>query len=195
MEIIKHKTKNDQRVKLKSNGEDSLYRLAGAGSEGWVRKQDKDKYGYPMIYIEWDRLHWTYNGEEDKWTYESHFETVNRESEDMQDFENDDERYQQFLKWLNEQPKDEGKRNEEAEYKELLDVATKEAANSDSFMLFTVDREVDDNGDDIIVPRVAFYFKSDVGGHAIELQLAKMAASAHENIATLVISDLLEAGE
>jgi hypothetical protein len=29
-----------------------------------------------MVYIEWDKKHWTYNGEPDEWTFAEHFEPV-----------------------------------------------------------------------------------------------------------------------
>ncbi len=42
--------------------------------EGWVREKTHDEYGYPMVYIEWDKKHWAYNGERDGWTMEAHFD-------------------------------------------------------------------------------------------------------------------------
>lgn len=76
MEKQEFRTHLNQRVRLKGNGEDGLYSLAAAGSEGWVRGQKLDPLGYPLVQIEWDRNHWTYNGESDKWTFEAHFDPI-----------------------------------------------------------------------------------------------------------------------
>lgn len=80
MEKQEFRTHLNQRVRLRGNGEDSLYSLAAAGSEGWVRAQKYDPLGYPLVQIEWDRNHWTYNGEADKWTFESHFDPIEEKS-------------------------------------------------------------------------------------------------------------------
>lgn len=70
----KHIFSVNQRVKLKSQGEDSVYEKAMAGSVGTIRSLDFDNVDFPMVYIEWDKNHWAYNGEGDMWTYENHFE-------------------------------------------------------------------------------------------------------------------------
>src|SRR5690349_24834514 len=76
MQKQEHKVHENERVRLKSNGEDALYAFACAGSEGWVRKLDHDSMGYPMVFIEWDKDHWAYNGEPDKWAFEAHFDKI-----------------------------------------------------------------------------------------------------------------------
>jgi hypothetical protein len=80
MQKQEHKVHENERVKLKSDGQDALYAFACAGSEGWVRKLDHDKLGYPMIFVEWDKDHWAYNGEPDKWVMEAHFDKIEDEN-------------------------------------------------------------------------------------------------------------------
>jgi uncharacterized protein YktA (UPF0223 family) len=193
---IEHSTKLDQRVRLKSNGEDALYRAAHAGSEGWVRKHTKDEYGYPMIWIEWDTLHWAFNGETDMWTYESHFEIVNERLESMHEEEPSLEEYKQFKQWLNSQ-KNSGKSFDvkiKEEYDLTLKEAVKLAKNSDSFLLITVDREDDPTGEEspTLVPRMSYYYQTDICGHTLELQLAKIATSAHEGLVYQTLNDILD---
>ena len=53
------------------------YRGASAGATGWVREADVDEYGFPMVLIEWDVRNPNWSGEMDRWTFESHFRTLN----------------------------------------------------------------------------------------------------------------------
>lgn len=54
-----------------------VYKRASAGSVGIVADLKVDE-GFPMVYIEWDKSHWRYNGEPDGWTFESHFKPTNQ---------------------------------------------------------------------------------------------------------------------
>jgi len=72
------------RVKLKDGIDPSFTNGFGrVGNEGWVRKCKKDKYGFGQVFIEWDKDAWGFNGTEDGWTHENHFEAV--EENDMDD--------------------------------------------------------------------------------------------------------------
>jgi|ERR1039458_5246999 hypothetical protein len=65
------------RVKLKDNIDPSLYNgFSRTGNEGIVRKRKFDKYKYPQVYIEFNKDHWSYNGTEDGWTWQGHWEAV-----------------------------------------------------------------------------------------------------------------------
>ncbi len=64
------------RVRLKSDRAD-VYPFAVAGSEGVIKaRRSDDMRAFPMVFIEWDHDHWTYNGEQHGWTFEDHFEPV-----------------------------------------------------------------------------------------------------------------------
>src|SRR5215210_1854477 len=90
-----HKFEVGQRVRLVK---DALYPLALHGMEGWIRKRNRDNLGYPMVYIEWDKDHWAYNGEGDEWTMEAHFEAV----EDKVDEERKEDPLERLLRELRE---------------------------------------------------------------------------------------------
>jgi hypothetical protein len=67
----------DTRVKLREGVDPSLYGgFSRVGNEGWIRKRKRDRYGYPQVFIQWDKDHWAYNGAEDGWTWEGQFEAV-----------------------------------------------------------------------------------------------------------------------
>lgn len=50
-----------------------LYEDAIAGSRGWAKDVKTDHLGFPLVFVEWDRDHWKYTGQEDGWTFQSHF--------------------------------------------------------------------------------------------------------------------------
>jgi hypothetical protein len=66
------------RVRLRDGVDPGFYNgFSRVGNEGWVRKRKLDRFQYPQIYVEWDRLNdWSYNGAEDGWTWQGHFEAV-----------------------------------------------------------------------------------------------------------------------
>lgn len=65
------------RVRLREGVDSGFYGgFSRVGCEGWVRRRKLDRYGYPQILVEWDKDHWAYNGQEDCWTWEGHFEAV-----------------------------------------------------------------------------------------------------------------------
>jgi hypothetical protein len=65
----------DSRVVLRGQME-VVYPVAWAGSEGWVREVKWDEDGFERVWIQWDREHWRYSGEEDLWTFASHFRAI-----------------------------------------------------------------------------------------------------------------------
>jgi hypothetical protein len=69
----------EKRVRLKGDRAD-IYPRAYGGAEAIVKKHSVDPIGgYPMVYVEWDKKHWTYQGERDMWTFEDHFDVVEDE--------------------------------------------------------------------------------------------------------------------
>ncbi len=73
------------RVRLKDGVDPDFYDgFSRTGNEGWVRKTKHDSYGYPRVFIQWDKDHWAYNGQEDTWTWEGHFEMA-QEHDSLED--------------------------------------------------------------------------------------------------------------
>lgn len=62
-------------VELKP-GTEVVYPRALAGMRGVVRGLKEDDAGFGQAYIEWDKEHWRYNGEQDGWTFATHFRPV-----------------------------------------------------------------------------------------------------------------------
>jgi hypothetical protein len=65
------------RVSLRDIPDPTFYEgMAVLGNEGWITKHRHDRYGLPEVYVHWDTNHWTWNGAQDRWTYEDHFDKV-----------------------------------------------------------------------------------------------------------------------
>lgn len=214
MQKFEHSIEIDQYVRLKPNGEDALYQAACAGSPGWVRKHDHDKIGWPMVWIEWDKDHWSYNGEEDKWAIEAHFEPV---EEDMSDTppqlppgmtpEKMMEMFAEFVKTKTEQGEDpvapapdvvpaesEPDLQEIAreEYVKLANAVHEQILTADSFLVVLIDRQQpEDSPVPMLIPRAAHMYQSPEGGYLLEAQLSKLAAMAHEGNAVELIERAL----
>ncbi|WP_028058363.1 hypothetical protein [Candidatus Solirubrobacter pratensis] len=74
-------------VEVTESGAD-FYVVATAGWRGTVVDAKVDEDGFEMIYVKWDRDHWLYRpGQEDGWTYPSHFHVVRAPS--VKDFVED----------------------------------------------------------------------------------------------------------
>lgn len=84
----------DQRVRLRDGVDPNFYGgMSVTGGEGWIRKLTREeKFGFPKVYIEWDKDHWAYNGAQDTWTWEGHFETAG-------EIMAEDNEYEEFLAW------------------------------------------------------------------------------------------------
>jgi len=191
--------KTGQRVRLKSEGQDNLYAWAFPGSEGWVRDAQLDDMGYPMIYVEWDKNHWTYNGEANRWTFESHFELVEENMEEKKPEEFDDllKQFQEFLiaKKKADEPEPEPARGDSlSEYKERLGRAIEVAKAADSFLIITVTREYPDGpeGIPLLVPDVVNSYQSPEAGYLLESRLSALAAMSHQDMALDAIRKELE---
>lgn len=209
MEKQEHGTKINQRVRLKGDGQDQIYPMAPAGSEGWVRKQEFDSAGYPMVYIEWDRDHWTYNGEKDVWTFDSHFEplkdvTMSKDTSqpDFGEFlEFMRRQYEEFNKSTNdedletgkaekiEKPKDDETVTQE-EYNAVLAAATEAATVADGFLMIAISKD-EDAGRPMLVPFLIKAYKSTEAGLLAESQLSHLGGIAHENLAFTKIRSIL----
>jgi len=67
----------NSRVRLRDGIDPALYKgFSCTGNEGWVRNHRADEHGYPQVLIEWDHDHWSYNGAQNCWTWEEHFDIV-----------------------------------------------------------------------------------------------------------------------
>ena len=196
MERQEHKLRRGQRVRLKKDGQDALYEFAAAGSEGWVRQIKHDSYGYPTVFIEWDKDHWTYNGEPDRWALEAHFDPV--EGDKMSDANKDilgglspEEFANAFVKFLtSQQAPDTGEgqpENDAVTEQRVRDSSAELVKDADSFVLVATVR----NSAGDLIPRVAQYYRSPEGGVLVELHVSKLATIAFEDLAVARIRDIM----
>lgn len=162
----------NSRVELIPGMED-VYFNAVAQSKAVVRKRKVDEDGFPMIFVEWDRDDWRYNGERNGWTLESHFRMVDEEAEPPQD-EIDASPTANWVVRALEEVADEAK--EESEYTQEMESALELLLESNSFMLIVTKRLGHNN--EIIVPAVISGSKDQTGHHLLEAQLLQIAAAA-----------------
>jgi hypothetical protein len=198
----KHKFEPNQRVRLLGDPS-NLYPAAPALSEGWVRKRSHDEYGYPMVYIEWDKTHWTYNGEQDEWTLEAHFEPV--EEEKKMDGSKDMEDLMRLLGRLTEESSvpakgEKGERDilselgtsvnwpSKEEYLDMLTKGTEDARSANAFVLIAIHPH--ENGD--LVPILTSAFMTPESAILLEAQLSRIGALAHGEIASTLIALLMQ---
>lgn len=71
-----------QRVELLPGREDVYDRVYPA-TPGVVSGTRTDEYGYDQVFIIWDKDHWRYNGEDDLWTFASHFKPLEGKEKEL----------------------------------------------------------------------------------------------------------------
>lgn len=121
-----------QRVELLP-GREEVYDRVFPASRGVVSGHRKDKYGYELVYIIWDKDHWRYNGEEDIWTLATHFRPVQ-----------DGEERELIGPEIHEVPAappivmDEDRQEEMDSYMDALQIAAEKASESGAFFFICV---------------------------------------------------------
>lgn len=191
-----HKFNKGQRVRLVR---DALYPLAPVGMEGWVRDLQYDNLGYPMIFIQWDKDHWAYNGEGDEWTMEAHFESV--EGEKMH--EDDMDPLERLLREIGQGQNEDAEIPQDQrtdgltiknimdmtewptreEYQEMLKRATDNAMGDEAFLFITIRREEGN-----LVPILTNVYLNAESAILLEAQLSRIGALAHSDLASQLIS-------
>lgn len=126
-------------------GREDVYQRAIAQSRGIVRATRDDEFGFPQLYIAWDKDHWRYNGEEDGWTFADHFTLVRQP--------NDNE-----LVGAEPYETPVGVDSNMAEHEEQISgyidqigAAFNKASEAEGFFLITMRREVDPNEGSMIL--------------------------------------------
>lgn len=202
-----HKYEVGQRVRLKGNGQDRLYPAACAYSEGWVRKLDHDRFGFPMVFIEWDEDHWTYNGENNQWTFEDHFEPVEEDMAEKKeeqadalrafakafgiDLDGDSEEVTEEEKTPVRIDIEEGGYPSQEHYLKTLDAAIQQARQAQGFLLITLaQQQHPELNVPVMIPTVINSYQSAEVAILLESQLPKIAAMAHAELAQRVLMDI-----
>lgn len=192
----KHRLKKGQRIRLKGDGQDAVYELAQAGSEGWVKELTFDEVGFPMILVHWDTEHWTYNGEDDVITFEDHFEVVEEEEDSMGEKNTEGN---EFLSWVLGQlglDEDEARAEFEASQseeeseteleKELNDFYDA-CRDGEAFIGLVLHREPVSEGVHKLSPELFQASHSSRGSLLSQMFLSQTSAQLHEALVTSVL--------
>lgn len=199
MDKQKHIFSPGQRIRLK-DGRDEPYKWATVGSEAIVKRVAYDDCGYPMAYIEWDQDHWTYNGEEDRWVFQTHFDPVGDPPMDESGMTPEDQA--QFVKTLkslgvrfdedNEAKPQEPTRAElDDEYVQYMEYAQEELLDSESFLVVAIQRVVQD-GVPMLTPKIITNSRTPQGALAVEAQLAMLLSVSHGKLVNQALARLAE---
>ena len=192
MKKQEHQIRVDEKVRLKSDGQDSLYAHADAGAPAWVRDRKHDAMGYPMIFIEWDKDHWSYSGEPDRWTMEAHFEKneeIQMGSERSPEAELF-ERFQRFLESENAPDTMDGNKKRLTLEDRRLDAigkASEMLSDSDGFIIITVTKAGND-----YAPKLVTFYTTTEAGVAAELMASRISSASYEELAIDKIVSLKE---
>jgi hypothetical protein len=188
-----HRTKRGDRVRIKDDVT-HMYQMARVYNEAIVKKITHDHLGYPAIYVEWDRDHWAYSGEEDGWVLEAHFDLV---EEDMPD--NNEEFIQGLADLLNQwqsnrepdktpalDPRSDKPYDDS--YEGLLAAAEKDAREGEAFIVIVAKTERS-GGVELIAPRVYMDNKTSDAGLVCEAAMADLVAHSYARLISRVAKD------
>jgi len=189
------------RIRLKDGIDPSFYNgFSRVGNEGIIRKCKLDKYGFPQIYIEFDKNHWAWNGTEDGWTWASHFEAVEENEMDDQQ-KNNKESLEDTVKGITEnfvqalfgamspaeqsKPEDPGaslddisdSEDDSNDWESLLAEAGESLAKSPAYLLIALEYVEAPNAPPMIVPRVFHGARDPEYALIVQSQLAHVVAS------------------
>lgn len=162
-----------------------VYKRAVAGSVGVVKDKKIDE-GFEMVFIEWDKDHWRYQGEPDGWTFEVHFQPTEKVGlfGALEDPE-------QFTSQLAEKIKDEGVDDERVvdAYLDKLNEVVSLLSEADGFIVLAARQEQHPKNEDeqILVPYVFGGFLNEVTMLLLEAQVVQMGAMAHSEMSQLML--------
>lgn len=186
-----HRIKSGDRVRIKSEIT-HMYPEARAYNEGIARAVTHDEFGYPLFYIEWDKDHWAYSGEQDRWVLEAHFDLVEEEMAE-------DKRFNELLKGLGDLVESFASDNEGVSeksdktlmeeagdmdgptYDEIIDRAAEDAREGEAFIIL-VARPDTFNGVEMIAPRIYMDSKREDAAMMLEVAMADAVAQTYANL-------------
>jgi hypothetical protein len=174
-------------------GCEAVYEKAVAGSQGTIVAKKPDEDGFKMVYIEWDQDHWRFNGQDDQWTYEEHFKSIDGDGifAALDDPE-------AFINRMLEKAKDRGGDEDEMEeYIERLDEVVNLLSDSEGFIVLTARRETHPQRPDksFIVPYVYGAFLNKPIMALLESQMVQLAAVANQEMAMKLLERYQESDD
>lgn len=192
-----HKTKPKDRVRIKDSVT-HMYPMARAFSEAVVKKRMHDPLGYPMIFVEWDKDHWAYSGEENGWAFEAHFDRV--EETEMAEEKGKPDLAEALAKLLEQyrpvqedsetgSPQENDPDQEDgSDYESILAKALEDAQDGEAYIVLVAYPE-EYQGTPIIVPRIYTNSKRDDAALLLDATMADFVAQSYSRMVT----DLIQA--
>jgi hypothetical protein len=190
---VEYQIPQDARVKLR-DGLDDLYLPNGipVGSEGWIRERSFLPGNFPMVYIQWDKNHWTYSNQDDLWTYESHFEVVDKDKTQVsEEVEVDPKLVATIVAAMQAvqgqqsttvAPDDESKVDSRVEkYMEAMENAANAISEGDAFMAIVL-KEVEVDGNRGYVPQIISDQQDPEAGFYLQAHLAEFVSNLHQGL-------------
>lgn len=181
------------RVRLRDGVDPSFYGgFSRTGNEGWVRKRRLDKYEYPLVLIQWDHDHWSYNGAQDCWTHENHFDIVEgpvdedrKQAEDA--IRNATETFTQSIldaigKGAPEEPPESAEESADG-WGERIDEATKDLRSAKAFLVLAIHEQGEDEEFPGLINPVVFQNARDENSALVcQHQLVHLVTALHDSL-------------
>lgn len=179
----------NDRVRLKDIDTSFYGDWACVGNEAIITARRKDKYGLPEVYVEWDKNHWSYNSVRDGWTFQEHFELVERNK--MGKFDDIDSRLDAYLNSEESKPTvfDQEASNIEpdTEHEYQLSVAHGMLDEAEAFITIAVIKQ-----ENSLKPVVITHANSPEGELAATAATSQFASMAHQELVVHAIQALQE---
>lgn len=197
MDKQEFRTRIGSRVRIRDSVT-HMYPNARVYNEAIVRARKRDQLGYPIIYVEWDKDHWAYSGEEDGWAIEAHFDLVEDQmaedkrfnellgglSDLVNNFKSEGETPDESKEKLEIEPQEESKMT----YNEVLDRALEDARDGEAFIVL-VARPQEFRGNQIITPHMYKHSKREDADMMLEAVMADIASQAYTQLVMQLIAE------
>jgi hypothetical protein len=174
------------RIALK-DGMDKVYVYALPQAEGWVRDHKVDNDGFPLVYVEWDKDHWRYNGQKDGWTFQEHFDVKERA-------ENTTEPKPSLEDFLAQMKGDDPPQITDEQAEEFFDElseAFEHASEGEGYFVIAVRRKKID-GADVLYPEIFAGSLSEEAGLLMDAQIAQIAAASYQEMMMKMVNTVLQ---
>lgn len=177
---------NDMRFPLHARvalrpGADTVYLMAVAGTEGWVRDHKVDNDGFEMVKIEWDKAHWRYNGQPDGWTYAEHFKVIGPPQPEAPPAREEPtpEPEDEVIAKLPDSSDDEVE-----SYIDELSEAMEAASEGEAFMMITVKKapHPENPNETVYMPSIFQANTSKEAAMLLDIQLAECASASYQEM-------------
>lgn len=175
-----------QRVEL-IPGREGVYKSAVAGSQGVIKHRKVDDEGFPMVFVEWDKSHWRYAGEDDGWTYESHLRPL-KGVEFFSVLENREE----FLAEMFTRIDDADSPEYADAFLKNMNAAITLLADCDGFFVLGMKQEPDpeDSERTVIVPYIHSGFLTEEIMALLEAQIVGLAAMSFQEMVGAILANI-----